>query len=127
MAHDQYGVVFGGGEKVGVYRNALPEASKEEERDRWTESYIKWSPQGSYMATFHAKGIVLWGGPSIQKMARFSHPGVQFIDFSPCETYIVTFSPNAEKDRMGEDIDPVIIWEARTGLKKRSFQVREYN
>ena len=40
-AHDQYAVVFQGGEQVGVYRNALPEAVKEEERPRWTESYIR--------------------------------------------------------------------------------------
>ena len=40
-AHDQYAVVFQGGEQVGVYRNALPDALKEEERPRWTESYIR--------------------------------------------------------------------------------------
>ena len=55
-AHDQYAIVFNGGEKVGVFRNNLPEAQVEEERDRWTESYIRWSPMGSYMATCHSKG-----------------------------------------------------------------------
>lgn len=121
-AHDQYSVVFNGGEKVGVFRNALPDALKEDERERWTESYVKWSPQGSYMTTFHSKGIALWGGPGFQKIARLAHPGVQFIDFSPCEKYIVTFSPNIDP-RLAEEIAPVIIWEARTGVKKRSFSV----
>ena len=65
-------------------------------RERWTESYTKWSPQGSYFATFHSKGIALWGGPGFQKISRLAHPGVQFIDFSPCEKYIVTFSPNID-------------------------------
>lgn len=55
-AHDQYAIVFNGGDKVGVYRNALPDAQSEDQRDRWTETYVRWSPQGSYMATFHAKG-----------------------------------------------------------------------
>ena len=82
--------------QVGVFRNALPDALKEDERERWTESYVKWSPQGSYMTTFHSKGIALWGGPGFQKIARLAHPGVQFIDFSPCEKYIVTFSPNID-------------------------------
>jgi len=120
-AHDQYAIVYNGGEKVGVFRNALPEAQTEEIRDRWTESYIRWSPQGSFLATCHSKGIALWGGPNFQKVARFSHPGVQYIDFSPCEKYIVTFSPNIDA-RYADEIAPVIIWEARTGVEKRSFK-----
>ena len=40
-AHDQYAIVYHGGDKVGVYRNALPEAVSEEIRERWTESYIR--------------------------------------------------------------------------------------
>ena len=73
----------------------------------------RWSPQGSYLATVHGRGIAIWGGPQFQKVARFNHPGVQFIDFSPCEKYLVTFSPNVPRNT--EDISPVIIWEARTG------------
>jgi translation initiation factor 3 subunit B len=119
-ANDQYAIVFNGGEKVGVYRNALPDALTQEVRERWTESYIKWSPMGSYMATCHSRGIALWGGPQFQKVARFNHPGVQFIDFSPCEKYIVTFSPSVDA-RFAEDSSAVIIWESRTGAKKRAF------
>ena len=52
---------------------------------RWTETYVRWSPQGSYLATFHQKGIALWGGEKFSQIQRFSHPGVQLIDFSPCE------------------------------------------
>lgn len=116
-AHDQYAVVFAGGEQVGVYRNALPEAVKEEERPRWTESYIRWSPQGSYMATVHTRGIAIWGGAGFGKISRFNHPGVQYIDFSPGEKYLVTFSPNQSRGTEGS----VIIWEARTGMEKRQF------
>ena len=53
-------------------------------------------------------------------MARFSHPGVQFFDFSPCENYLVTFSPNAQSRQLDEP-NAIIIWETRTGVKKRSF------
>jgi len=123
-AHDQYAVVFNGGEKVGVFRNALPEAKSEEVRERWTESYVKWSSQGSYLATCHSRGIAIWGGPGFQKVARFNHPGVQFIDFSPCEKYLVTFSPHVDP-RFQDEIAPIIIWEARTGVKKRSFTVEQ--
>merc|ERR1719510_1478725 len=49
----------------------------------------------------------------------FSHPGVQFIEFSPCEKYLVTFS---QKDMtVSEDPTAIIIWDCRTGAKKRAF------
>ena len=51
----------------------------------WTEKYIKWSPLGTYLATLHGKGVALWGGDKFGQIKRFSHPGVEFIDFSPCE------------------------------------------
>ena len=53
----------------------------------WTETYVRWSPKGTYLATFHHQGIALWGGEEFKRMMRFSHPGVQLIDFSPCERY----------------------------------------
>lgn len=52
---------------------------------RWTETYVRWSPKGTYLATFHQRGIALWGGEKFKQIQRFSHQGVQLIDFSPCE------------------------------------------
>ena len=54
--------------------------------------YVAWSPKGTYLATFHRQGIVLWGGPSWKKVVRFEHPNVKLIDFSPNEKYITTWS-----------------------------------
>ena len=51
----------------------------------WTETYVRWSPKGTYLATLHHQGIALWGGEEFKRLMRFSHPGVQLIDFSPCE------------------------------------------
>ena len=85
---------------------------------RWTETYVRWSQQGSYLATFHCKGIALWGGPKFEQIMRFSHPGVQLIDFSPCERYLVTFSPLQTNQ---EEPSAIIIWDIRTGQKKRGF------
>ena len=53
----------------------------------WTETYVRWSPKGTYLATLHHQGIALWGGEEFKRLMRFSHPGVQLIDFSPCERY----------------------------------------
>ena len=53
----------------------------------------RWSPTGTYLATFHRQGIALWGGPNFERIQRFNHSNVQLMDFSPCERYVVTFSP----------------------------------
>lgn len=115
--YDQFSVIYDAGEKTAIFANS-PEPTKIEERSRWTETYTRWSPQGLYLATFHAKGIALWGGEKFTQFQRFSHPGVQLIDFSPCERYLVTFSPLQDKL---EDPQAVIIWDVRTGQKKRGF------
>lgn len=48
---------------------------------------------------------------------RFEHYEVQFIDFSPCEKFLVTCNPRLA----GVDDQALIIWDTRTGQKKRSF------
>lgn len=46
---------------------------------------MRWSPQGTYLATFHKQGIALWGAEDFKRLGRFSHTGVSLIDFSPDE------------------------------------------
>jgi len=125
-ACDQYVIVYKGGEEVAVHLNTVPDASEVVNRPRWTDSYVKWSPMGSYLATFHPRGIAVWGGADFTKIAKFEHPNVQFIDFSPCENYLVTFSPPNSRGAAtatGPDGEPtaICIWETRTGVRKRSF------
>lgn len=57
---------------VQVWQNSAPEPTLLEERSRWTETYVKWSPLGTYLATFHKLGVALWGGPQFLQQARFS-------------------------------------------------------
>jgi len=116
---DQYSIIFDGGTTTAIYLNSVPEAHEVAKRERWTETYVRWSPRGTYLATFHGKGIALWGGEDFRQVQKFSHPGVQFIDFSPCEKYIVTFSPHV--DQRNEEPQSIIIWDARTGIKRRAF------
>merc|ERR1719369_2779965 len=118
-AADQFSVIHAGGEQVTIYSNAIPDSIEIQSRDRWTETYCKWSPLGTYLATFHARGIALWGGEDFHQVSKFSHQGVQFIEFSPCEKYLVTFSPTA--DPKSEEPIAVVIWDSRTGAKKRAF------
>jgi translation initiation factor 3 subunit B len=89
MARDQFVTIKS--DEVSVFWNsAAPEAVHS--RPNWSESFVKWSPKGSFLATMHRQGIALWGGQSWSKINRFSHSNVKWIDFSPNETYVVTWS-----------------------------------
>ncbi|XP_060116568.1 eukaryotic translation initiation factor 3 subunit B [Heteronotia binoei] len=115
---DQYSVIFESGDRTSIYWNDVKEPVVIEERPRWTETYVRWSPKGTYLATFHQKGIALWGGEKFKQIQKFSHQGVQLIDFSPCERYLVTFSPLMDTQ---DDPQAIIIWDILTGQKKRGF------
>ncbi|CAF92736.1 unnamed protein product, partial [Tetraodon nigroviridis] len=84
---DQYSVIYEAGERTAIFNNDSKDAITVEERARWTETYVRWSPKGTYLATFHQRGIALWGGEKFKQIQRFSHQGVSLIDFSPCERW----------------------------------------
>lgn len=114
-AYDQY-MVFNSDWQIQIWSNSTPHPTLVEERNRWTESFVKWSPLGTYLATIHKKGVILWGGPEFSLIMRFIQSNIQFIDFSPCEQYLVTFSPQIEGGQK-----KVVIFDIRTGIEKRSF------
>ncbi|XP_014680977.1 PREDICTED: eukaryotic translation initiation factor 3 subunit B-like [Priapulus caudatus] len=116
--HDQYSVIHDGGDRTCIFLNTPLEPRMLEERAKWTETYVRWSPLGTYLATFHQRGIALWGGENFRQIMKFSHSGVHLIDFSPCEKYLVTFSPLPDNK---DDPQAIIIWDLRTGIKKRGF------
>jgi len=116
--YDQYSVLHDGGEVTTVFLNSTPEPTLLKERKLWTETIVMWSPLGTYLATFHKRGIALWGGEEFTQLNRFAHEGVTLIDFSPCEKYLVTLSQQLAAQ---DDPQAIIVWDIRTGAKKRSF------
>ncbi|KAJ3287790.1 Translation initiation factor 3 subunit b [Borealophlyctis nickersoniae] len=118
-ARDQW--VMMRGEEVGIYWNNKGEQPDlVHTRNNWSDMYVSWSPKGTYLATFHKQGIVLWGGPSWSKLVRFAHPNVKLIDFSPNEKYLVTWSHEPFTTADGEQ-HHIIIWDIVTGQQLRSF------
>ena len=119
------------GDKVGVVWNEkedVPEVVVD--RDNWTESFVQWSPMGTYLTSMHAQGVQLWGGKAWSRQKRFSHPGVNLVDFSPKENYFTTWSHRPlqiEESRpvpglsLEEDGKNFIIWDVETGKPLRSF------
>lgn len=129
-ARDQ--IVMYRGESVGVFWNRKKDAPEPVvDRTHWTESFVQWSPQGTYLTSVHAQGVQLWGGQSWKRIMRFAHPFVNLVDFSPNENYIVTWSsrpilipenppPNFPLT-VDEDGKNFIVWDIRTGNLLRSF------
>merc|ERR1719229_526345 len=85
-----------------------------EKRDKkvWCDWRVQWSPQGSYIATFHQQGIALWAGPQFEKKVRFPHADVKEIQFSPNEEYILLW--NGAMPQQGDD-NAVRIFHVLTG------------
>lgn len=82
----------------------------------WCEYYVQWSPSGSYLATMvPAKGVILWGGSSFEKLGRFPASGVDVVSFSPQERFFLTSNNNRN------DPEAVKIFSIETGKFLRSF------
>lgn len=102
-------------------RYGEPVVDYDGEREReagtsWCEYYVNWSPKGSYLATLvPAKGVILWGGATYEKIGRFPSAGVQFVVFSPQENYLLT----SNNDR--NDPSAVRVFDVRTGRLLRAF------
>jgi translation initiation factor 3 subunit B len=116
---DQYAIRFGDATEIhwnDAQKSAPVEVYK---RDFWTESYVQWSPRGNFLATVHRQGVALWGGPGFTRFQKFSHNGVQFIEFSPCERFLASGSTH---DEGREATVLVSFFDTRSGAKLRSFQ-----
>ena len=121
------------GENVGVFWNKKKENPEMIlDRKNWTEFFVQWSPQGTYLTTIHTQGAQLWGGVSWSKVHKFPHPGCNLVDISRSEKYITTWSFKpievSEDDpflTLEEDGKNYIIWDVATEKPLRSFQTHD--
>lgn len=116
------------GDNVGVYWNEKQDQPDQVvDRQHWTESFVQWSPRGTFLTSIHAQGCQLWSGPDWSR-TRFMHPGVNLVDFSPDERYLTTWS---HRPMSVDETNPIlsleddgknyIIWDVATGKPLRSF------
>ncbi|XP_023007597.1 eukaryotic translation initiation factor 3 subunit B-like isoform X1 [Cucurbita maxima] len=92
-------------------------------RPFWTESYVHWSPLGTYLATIHRQGAAVWGGAgTFNRLMRFAHPQVKLIDFSPGEKYLVTYSSHEPSNPRDANRIVINIFDVRTGKVMRDFK-----
>lgn len=92
-------------------------------RDYWTESFVQWSPLGTYLATVHRQGAAVWGGAStFNRLMRYAHPQVKLIDFSPGERFLVTYSSHEPTNPLNKHRVVLNIFDVRTGKVMRDFK-----
>ncbi|KAJ3384809.1 Translation initiation factor 3 subunit b [Lobulomyces angularis] len=119
LGRDQWVMLHG--ENFGVYfNNKSDDPDLIIEKKRWSEYFVQWSPNGSYLATLHKQGVQLWGGETWKKIVKFQHPGVKLIDFSPNEKFLVTWSLEPYQFDLGERHN-VAVWDIATGILLRTF------
>ena len=118
------------GDSVGVFwNNDKDQPENIVDRPGWTETFVQWSPLGTYLTSVHAQGVQLWGGPSWTRQRRFAHPFVNMVAFSPNENYMVSWSnrPISIPDEghpslsLDDDGKNYVIWDVKTSKPLRSF------
>ncbi|VFQ93689.1 unnamed protein product [Cuscuta campestris] len=92
-------------------------------RECWTESFVQWSPLGTYLATVHRQGAAIWGGAaSFERLMRYPHSQVKLIDFSPGESYLVTYSSHEPSNPRDSHRVVLNIFDVRSGKVRREFK-----
>ena len=95
-------------------------ARQKADKGCWCQSYVQWSPNGTFLATFHKPGVLLWGGQDFHECRRLIHDSVAEIAFSPCENYIITYRDGGAQPSRS---DPIIVWSIAKGEMLRSFDL----
>ncbi|KAH9018805.1 translation initiation factor eIF-3b [Lactarius deliciosus] len=86
-----------------------------------TESYVSWSPLGTYIATLYQQGIRLYGGPSFQLQARFFHL-FYLVTWSHEPIVVAENIPKGPRSFSTEDEgNNIAIWDIKTGYLLRTF------
>eukprot|EP00877_Chromochloris_zofingiensis_P000044 jgi/Chrzof1/1003/Cz01g36140.t1 len=122
MARDQFAIRFGDDTAVMWNDGKRCRADEVYKRTFWTESFVQWSPLGNMLATIHRQGVAVWGGPKFNRLMRYSHPGVQLIEFSTAEKYLMAYS-SIEPHNPRESMTILLsIFDSRSGRKLRVFE-----
>ncbi|ERS95666.1 translation initiation factor 3 subunit B [Sporothrix schenckii 1099-18] len=125
---DQF-VQYRGDNVAVVWNNEKDNQEVIVDRPNWTESFVQWSPLGTYLTSVHIQGVQLWAGPKWDRVGRFPHPFVNLVAFSPQENYLVTWSNRpisiSEEGHPALSIDDdgknYVIWDIATAKPLRSF------
>ncbi|EFJ13839.1 hypothetical protein SELMODRAFT_446105 [Selaginella moellendorffii] len=120
---DQFVIRFGTETEVCWNDARLLKAETAYHRSFWTESFVQWSPLGTYLATIHRQGAVIWGGcTNFSRITRFIHQQVRLIDFSPSEKFLVTYSSHEPSNPRETQKVVLNVFDVRSGKSHREFK-----
>ncbi|TMS34911.1 hypothetical protein L596_002409 [Steinernema carpocapsae] len=123
--HDQFAVQYLNdmGQPLVAVETYQHGAEPQRFSDRIGWTVFQWSPSGTYLATIHGQGVIIWGGKKFEKIQRFPHEGVQYLDFSPNEKYLVTHAPSNQRWVKNDD-DSLRIFDVITGEMVKGFSLQ---
>ena len=118
---DAYAYQYG----KNVYANNLQGQTKvlismtEEERFGDIQKFnsdqsFMWSPKGTYMILIKSDKVEFVGGSDMKPILTINEPKVETIIFSPCERYVMVYSPKNDT--------PYAVWNFQTHEKIREFE-----
>ncbi|KAF4673876.1 Translation initiation factor 3 subunit b [Perkinsus olseni] len=97
-------------------------ARERAQRKVWTDSNVAWSPRGTFLVTFHAPGVNLWGGENFEKKIQCEHARVRRVIFTNNERYLMTWNGTNPSHA---DLAAVRIFDLFTGECKRTMPLPE--
>jgi translation initiation factor 3 subunit B len=84
---------------------------------KWCDLNVEFSPNGSYLITYHGPGVAIWSGKHFGNKTRFEHQHVAGAIFSPDEEFVLTWRHALSP----EDREVVKVWRVLNGELLRSF------
>ncbi|KYR01249.1 RNA-binding region RNP-1 domain-containing protein [Tieghemostelium lacteum] len=117
--YDQFVARYGDFTDICWNEMHLGKPAVEKSTTGMTSTYVHWSNSGNYLVTFHLDGIALYGGSDWESMGLFEHKGVQLVDFSPDDNYMITFAPFPNENP--KDPKSICVWDIRSGKKLKMF------
>ena len=85
-----------------------------------TDKAFSWSPKGTYLIVIKSDKVEFLGGSQMKSIMTINEPKVEQVIFSPCETYLMVYSPKND--------NPYAVWNFMTLEKIREFdQARNEN
>ncbi|KAI3388099.1 hypothetical protein SNEBB_000551 [Seison nebaliae] len=101
-------------------------AKPKEVFNRFLFDRVKWSPLGTYLSSIHEQGSILWD--KLKMFRKFEQKFIQHVLFSPCERFIVGYSPPdfnqvEENEEVVRRKYPIKIWSVISETLKREFDL----
>lgn len=78
------------------------------------DKQFTWSPRGTYMILIKSDKVEFMGGKAMEPILTIEEPKVDYCTFSPCERYILLYTPQKER--------PYQIWNFTEQVLIRDFE-----